>query len=226
MRIYISGPISGKADFLQKFTEAENELKREYGAKTKIVNPAYMSKTIDSLEHRDQIELCFKLLDQCDVIYLIDGWEASTGAQAEYGYAVANKLLVIEQIHFRQHPPTLITPEYMHQEAAKAEKKYKVKCEVCGKEFETAYKQKKLCSEECKKIRIKQNKVERAQKIEKELFGEEKTMTNSTEKNKKSKIRPSRAFEIEAEARKVGKHYADIQKEKTLAMVRAQMEGK
>ncbi len=221
MRIYISGPITGRADFIRLFDEAERELKREYGDKAKIVNPAYMSRTIDSFEHRDQIELCFKLLDQCDAIYLIDGWEASPGAQAEYGYSVANKLLVIEQKHFRTHVPTLITPEDIKREVKemetrkKPEKKYKVVCEICGKEFMAASKRAAICSDECRKERNRRylKAARTAQAAEKP-------------KEKPKGIRPSRAFEIEAEARKVGKHYADIQKEKTLAMVRAQMEGK
>ncbi len=47
----------------------------------------------------------------------------------------------------------------------------------------------------------------------------DRTHTKKIDKPVKEKITPSRAFEIEAEARKIGLSYADIQKAKTLELV-------
>ena len=50
-------------------------------------------------------------------------------------------------------------------------------------------------------------------------LGKTKAITNNTQAFEKWEGKPSKAFEIEAEARKKGMCYADIQKAKTLAMV-------
>lgn len=35
------------------------------------------------------MRMYFELLDICDAIYMLDGWENSKGANREYGFAVA-----------------------------------------------------------------------------------------------------------------------------------------
>ncbi len=193
VRTYISGGITGKKDYLEKFVAAEEELRKEYGD-VEIVNPAYMSKTIDCFSHKKQVEFCFELLKECDVIYLLEGWEESYGAQAEYGYAVAAGIMVVEQSRF-------LLPR-------KKGMTFKMrKCEICGKEFTPKAGNAKFCSEECRKQR------------EKFYIENRKPRKREPEIKPKEKVRPSKAFDIEAEARKEGKHYADIQKEQTLKMV-------
>jgi len=97
MRIYIAGPITGDPDFLGKFIDAEMEIRACYKGNVEIVNPAYMDKTISSFSHREQVDFCFQLLEGCDMIYLLEGWEKSLGAQAEYGFAKGRRISVLEQ---------------------------------------------------------------------------------------------------------------------------------
>jgi len=79
-----------------------------------------------------------------------------------------------------------------------------------------------LCSQECREQRKKQqNKEWYANNRDKANVQKAKARAEAKEANK---IRPSRCGEIEGEARKQGKHYADLQKEKTLAMIKAQAE--
>ena len=39
--------------------------------------------------------MCFCMLDMCDSIYMIKGWEKSCGANREYGYALAKDMMIM-----------------------------------------------------------------------------------------------------------------------------------
>lgn len=222
MRIYIAGPITGDPDFLKKFTDAEEEIRAHYAGNVEIVNPAYMDKTLASFSHRKQVDFCLQLLSECDMIYLLEGWENSTGAQAEYGFAKARNIVAIEQ---KLKSPVKSIIEGNVEELRKAavkmkakeaenagEKKYTHICKVCGKTFETSKMNNTICSAECREQRIKQKN--------KEWHEEHRVVEKVEEKKKDGKIRPNRIHIKEAEARKQGKHYADLQKEQTLELIR------
>jgi len=237
MRIYIAGPITGRDDYFEKFEAAEKLLERAMigdGPK-RIVNPAYMAKTIKPFSHRKQVEICIELLKECDTLFLLEGWEYSLGAQAEYGYALGTGKKIVEEKEVKDVLKALDKAHANERQPVeqpvplKEKTTYTKKCEVCGKEFETQYKHTKLCSPECKKLRLKENKIGRALKEAAEEYAAREELSGKTEENmenkpeetkkKRQKIRPSRAFEIEAKAREQGKHYADLQKEETLRMV-------
>ena len=231
-RIYIAGPIAGREDYLEKFKEAERELKGIF-REVELVNPAYMSKSLECFSHREQVQFCFTLLNECSDIYLLEGWEDSRGAQAEYGYATAKGIRVLEQSKFRVDFRPLIKvetkpdePELKKPEETKDSKPKKVTihtkvCAVCGKEFTVsgrAAARAAVCAEACRREKARlRNKKWR-----------EKEETPQKPKSKileKEGIRPSGAFVKEAKARKEGKRYADIQKENTLRMIAQQKEG-
>lgn len=87
-KIYISGPITGTDDYLDRFAEAEKALK-EMGY-INIVNPAEEgTKLPEDSSYEDYMRLSFDLMKDCDVIYLLKGWKKSPGANQEYGYAIA-----------------------------------------------------------------------------------------------------------------------------------------
>ena len=86
MRVYISGKISG-LDFEEvkaKFTEAEDFL-NEIGIEA--VNPLKNGLSVEDtwIKH-----LCrdIELLYECSHIYMMDGWQESTGACIEYDFAI------------------------------------------------------------------------------------------------------------------------------------------
>lgn len=237
MRIYIAGPITGCDDYAERFRNAEVELKNLFPDSVRIVNPAYMVKTLESFSHREQVEYCFKLLGECDAIYLIEGWEESKGAQAEYGFATAKALKVMEQRCFGWIAADLSERTSVNTLEAAAGKKVEAvsqkktiaklhtkTCAVCGKEFTVsgrAAARATVCSEACRRENARlRNKKWR----EKEEAKSEPPKPKS-KILEKAGIRPSRAFDIDAETRKVGKRYADIQKAETLAMVEKQREG-
>lgn len=96
MRIYISGAITNNPDYFADFTKAQMKLyKKGYS----VINPALVAQALpETLEHEDYMHLDFALLDLCDCIYMLKGWEQSAGANREYGYALATgKTIIFEQ---------------------------------------------------------------------------------------------------------------------------------
>lgn len=99
MRIYLSGPITRDPDYKEKFKEAEKQIRRHMREsriveEINIVNPARIS--IENGTHAEYMDLCFILLEKCDMIFMIPGWEKSFGAAQEYGYAKAKGIEIEE----------------------------------------------------------------------------------------------------------------------------------
>ena len=51
------------------------------------------------------MDVCLKLIDTCDIVILLPGWQKSAGANREYGYALANKKEVVtyEDLEIEEH---------------------------------------------------------------------------------------------------------------------------
>ena len=95
MRIYISGQISNleKSDYMERFAKAEKEL-TEQGYS--VVNPANVNAQLpEDTNYEEYMKMSFCMLDMCDAIYMLNGWEESRGANREYGYAIAKGKEVI-----------------------------------------------------------------------------------------------------------------------------------
>ena len=95
MRIYISGPITNVLDYKEKFARAEQNLKSEY-PNAEIINPTVLDKL--PLEYDEYMKLDLMLLDMCDTIYMMNGWEKSKGACIEFRYAVDKELIVLSEV--------------------------------------------------------------------------------------------------------------------------------
>ncbi len=93
-RIYLSGPITGIADYHQRFEKAKVELVAA-GYKN-IANPAELDGVINEGKYEEYMSLCMNLLDMCDVVVMLPGWKESFGANREYGYALAKNKLIFE----------------------------------------------------------------------------------------------------------------------------------
>ena len=88
-KIYISGKISGTDDYLERFAAAEKKFS-EQGYE--VVNPAYEGTKLKDASYEDYMELSFQLLKDCDIIYMLEDWRTSPGANQEYGYALAKDM--------------------------------------------------------------------------------------------------------------------------------------
>lgn len=93
VRVYISGAISNDENYKEKFANAEKKLK-EMGYD--VVNPTVLD-SIDGLTYEEYMKLDIDLLDMCDAIYMLKGWEKSCGANREYGYALAQKKAILKE---------------------------------------------------------------------------------------------------------------------------------
>lgn len=92
MRIYISGAITNDDNYKQKFDNAEkNLINQGY----KVINPSSLDTVLPSgLTYEEYMKIDFCLLDMCDAIYMLKGWENSCGANREYGYALAKDMII------------------------------------------------------------------------------------------------------------------------------------
>ena len=91
--IYISGKISGTDDYMERFTKAEKEL-TEHGFS--VINPAKMDGVLPKCcSHEDFMKIDLALLEMCERIYMLKGWEKSCGANREYGYALASDMTIM-----------------------------------------------------------------------------------------------------------------------------------
>jgi nucleoside 2-deoxyribosyltransferase len=90
MNIYISGPIEGVDNYREKFERAKRII--EEGGH-KVINPAGLD--LYGLTREQILNLDLVLLDLCDTIYMLKGWESSCGANREYGYALAKGMKIM-----------------------------------------------------------------------------------------------------------------------------------
>lgn len=96
-RVYISGPITGCEDYEKKFRKAEEDLTNKG---YEVVNPAYLSKVMPNATHVQYMRICIPLMDECNAIYLLEGWDLSHGASIEYGYALGRDMMVFREGDF------------------------------------------------------------------------------------------------------------------------------
>lgn len=86
-RIYISGPITGTTDYMERFADAEKKIA---AAGHEAVNPAKVTAQLPpSVTWEQCMQLAFVMMDMCDAVFLMDGWENSRGAVLEHERAVS-----------------------------------------------------------------------------------------------------------------------------------------
>ncbi|WP_444654016.1 DUF4406 domain-containing protein [Citrobacter portucalensis] len=84
-KIYIAGPMSGLPGFNRPaFHRAAAHIVRRGNV---ALNPAILP---DGLEQAEYMDICLAMLRCADGIFMLDGWQQSAGAKAEY--ALAEKL--------------------------------------------------------------------------------------------------------------------------------------
>ena len=84
MKVYISGPISNNPHYRDQFAEAEDYL-ADLGVE--IVNPVSLADALPPMNYGEYMKIDLQLLELCDAIYMVEGWEDSAGAKLEYHYA-------------------------------------------------------------------------------------------------------------------------------------------
>lgn len=94
-RVYISGPISGTDDYLERFARVEERIKaRDWVA----VNPAKVNASLPKdTSYACYIDTSLAMLRHCTMIWMMKGWKDSKGALLEYAYARALDIAVIDE---------------------------------------------------------------------------------------------------------------------------------
>ena len=92
MKVYISGPITGHDDYMERFEATEQYIKNKFGDNIEVVNPAKVNSMLPKMTWKQYMDICLTILPMCDYIYMMEGWEHSTGACIEYGYALASDI--------------------------------------------------------------------------------------------------------------------------------------
>lgn len=92
-RIYISGPITGTEDYKERFAKAKQYWEADGH---NVVNPAELDGVISKdMTREDIMPVCLALLDKCDAILMLAGWEESLGANRELGYALGQEKIIL-----------------------------------------------------------------------------------------------------------------------------------
>ena len=95
-RIYISGPITGTKDYMQRFKKAEKEL-TEKGYS--VINPAKVNAMLpQDATWEEYIKVSLTLLSICTGVYMMPGWRESRGAVLEFMQARRNGMQIYEDI--------------------------------------------------------------------------------------------------------------------------------
>lgn len=87
MRVYISGGISGKAECANDFSRGEMWCRLNGHS---VINPLLLDcLSSANLSYAEYMLIDFRLIELCDCIYMLNGWDKSKGACAELAYAKA-----------------------------------------------------------------------------------------------------------------------------------------
>lgn len=99
MLIYISGKMTNNENYYKEFEKAEQWLiLKGYTP----INPARLKDTIHGLTYEEYMKIDYKLIELCDGIFMIGGWQDSKGACAELSYAKSLGKKVIYQKYYER----------------------------------------------------------------------------------------------------------------------------
>ena len=98
MRIYISGAITGHEETAEyRFNVSTGFLKHIY-PEAEIVDPWLICQSIShsaNPTHDDYMHISFALMDICDTVFFVPGWQKSEGCQKERKYAEEKGMVIL-----------------------------------------------------------------------------------------------------------------------------------
>lgn len=93
-RIYISGPITGRPDYKNRFKRKQRELWNS--GHNWVVNPAEVNSHMPHrMTHEEYMTMCYAMMSLCNTIILLRGWETSEGCRKEKAWAEAHGMEVV-----------------------------------------------------------------------------------------------------------------------------------
>lgn len=97
MIVFISGKMTGLPDYNREAFERAEEILSGMGHT--VLNPANHTPLFnpEAIPHAGYISICKAMIDQCDTIYQLRGWEDSPGAKLEFQYAIHHGKQILQQ---------------------------------------------------------------------------------------------------------------------------------
>ncbi len=92
MKVYISGPITGRKRYRERFQHAADCLTAEGHI---AVNPTLLENVMPMCSYEDYMTIDLAILEMCDAIYMLNGWKDSPGAKRELYHAGSLGLVVM-----------------------------------------------------------------------------------------------------------------------------------
>lgn len=89
-KIYIAGQMTGK--FLYNRPKFYLHHFTLWLKGYKVMNPAVLPF---GFTHQEYMEICYKMLDSCEIVLMLKGWEKSLGAKMEYEYALKKEKTIM-----------------------------------------------------------------------------------------------------------------------------------
>jgi hypothetical protein len=112
-KIYIAGPMKHIAGFNHvNFDLAESWLRANY--QCRIISPAAHARLQMDLDYDDFMEIGKTFVRICDVIFMLVGWENSSGAVEEHQLAVdlGKRIIYQSDLVFQKYSETIIDDFY------------------------------------------------------------------------------------------------------------------
>lgn len=122
MICFISGGITNVPDYMEKFEQAEQELK---SLGFIPLNPAKMTFPLVQagvvLSDDSWLEICFAALKQCDALYHLTNWMDSSGAAKEHSFATAYDIPIFYQANLELYQASNLSAKALvHQQRLKS----------------------------------------------------------------------------------------------------------
>lgn len=92
MKVFISGPVTGTDDYMERFARAERFLCAQgYMA----VNPVKVGAQLpEGTTHEERMKISMAMLDMCGAVFMLEGWQGSKGCGIEFEYACEHGITI------------------------------------------------------------------------------------------------------------------------------------
>lgn len=93
MKVYISGPITGTDDYMERFARAERFL--HAAGYNDVINPVkVIAQLPEGITHEECMKVSVAMLDMCEAVFMLEGWRESKGCGIEFEYACEHGITI------------------------------------------------------------------------------------------------------------------------------------